>query len=354
MLIWADLPSGSQGIYGGQKARMLDGIWAEVTDNASLGEDPDPNITGSVLHFGAAHARFVLPATTTTVGIATRIWLDNIPNSNGARPAFHQFRDVSNNVVLLVFVSPTGSIQVYRDADGVTGAATLIGQTAGPVMVAQSWRHVETKAFRSTTVGTVEVRVEGVTVLSLTNVNTGAADYAQVAIGNTYSLVSTGTIHDQKDVIFWNGSGSENNTFIGPCGVYWCPPDADVSSGWSRTSGSTDWQLVNESPPNDSGYIYAGNPPPSPSIMNVVDLPPEIVAIRGIISVVRSEKSDGGDGNEQNSLSPNGTDWDDGADNPISTAFSYYFDVSEVSPDTTAPWTPVEFSTLQLKLNRTV
>jgi hypothetical protein len=112
--------------------------------------------------------------------------------------------------------------------------------------------------------------------------------------------------------------------------------------------------LLNESPPNDTGYIYAGDPPPAASILNVEELPAEIVGVRGIISVGRSAKSDSGDGNLQMSLSPNGTDWDDGADNPVSTAFTYYYDVSEVSPDTTAAWTPVEVNALEFKLNRTV
>lgn len=354
-LVFADIPSADTGRYGTTKARMLDGIYAEYQGNFTLAEDPDPTITGNVMNFDNAMIRYVYPATNATMGIATRIWLNNIPTLNSYRPAIHQYRDGSNLVKLAIFVSPTGSLQVYRDIDPTSGAGTLIGATSGPVMVAQSWRHVESKVFWSTTVGTVEVRIEGRVVLDLTGVNTGSATYAQVGIGVVYSIVSTPQILSMKDVVFWNGDGSVNNDFIGPCGVYRLTPNADVSSGWSRTSGATDYGLVDEAPPDDADYIYAGESPiPAASIMSLTDLPPDIISIRGVISTARAEKSDGGDGDMQVSMSPNGTDWDAGADNAMSTAFSYYYDVSEISPDTAAAWTPVEVNAMEVKLNRTL
>jgi hypothetical protein len=332
---------------------MLDGIWSELTTNVSLGEDPDPNITGNVLTFGSGRARYVYPATNDTFGIAQRVWLTNIPDNNTNRPGIAQFRDVSNNVQVVVLVSPTGSLQVYRNTDPTSGAGTLIGETSGPVMVAQSWRHIEIWATRHASAGTVTIRIEGVEVLALENVNTGNATYAQVAVGTSFSLQTVSIVTYVKDVVFLNGAGSQNNTFIGPCGVYRLTPNGDVSSGWSRTSGSSDYELVNEAPPNDSGYIYAGDPPPAPSIMTLTNLPADIIAVRGLVPTYRVQKSDGGDGSIQTSVSPNGTDWDDGADNAPSTAFSYFYDVSEVSPDTTSPWTPTEVNSAEIKLNRT-
>ena len=354
-LIWADIPSGDTGLYGTTTSNMLAGVWAQLSGTVTLAEDPDPNITGNVLTFGSGHARYVYAGgVQTTAGIATRLWLNAIPATSATRPWIHQFRDVSNNLVLGIRVSTTGSLQVYRDVVYLTDVGTLIGETTGPVLTAQSWRHVETKVVHSTTVGTVTIKVEGVEVLALTGVNTGAAAYAQVAIGVVAGAITVSGALSMKDVVFWDGSGSENNDFLSTVGVYYLRPTADVSTGWSRTSGTTDWDLLNESPPNDAGYIYAGDPPPAASILNVEELPAEIVGVRGLISVGRSAKSDSGDGNLQMSLSPNGTDWDAGADNPVSTAFTYYYDVSEVSPDGAAPWTPVEVNALEFKLNRTV
>lgn len=351
---WADFPSGDTGLYGTTTSLMLSGIWAETSSGTSIIEDPDPNTTGNVLLCSGSRCRYVLPSAQNTVGIAARVWLPSIPSTNATRPAIFQWRDGSNNVSLAVLVSPTGSLQVIRDVNFTGGTSTQIGETAGPVMTASAWRHVEIKVLWSTTVGTVTIKVEGVEVLALTGVNTGAANYAQVAVGVSYSLVAVSFSTYFKDIVFWDGSGSVNNDFLSTVGVYYLRPTADVSTGWSRTSGSTDWELLNESPPNDSGYIYAGDPPPAPSILNVEELPADIVGVRAILPVARAAKSDSGDGNLQMSVSPNGTDWDAGADNAVSTAFTYYYDVSEVSPDTAAAWTPVEVNALEFELNRTV
>lgn len=350
----ADIPSGDTGRYGTTTAYMLDGIWAEVASSTTLAEDPDPNITGNVILCSEnGFIRYVLPSAQNTVGMGMRLWLNNIPASNAARPAIMQFRDNTNTISLAIVVSPTGALQVVRDVNNTSGAWTQIGATSGPVLTAQAWRHIEVKVLWSTTVGTVTIKVEGVQVLALTGVNTGAANYAQVAFGVKYSLLTVLQTLSTKDVTVWDGSGSQNNDFLGPCGVYRLTPNADTSSGWTRSTGSTDYGLVDEAPPNDADYIYAVTPPPAASIMRCTDLPADIVAVRGIISFSRAQKSDGGDGKLQVSMSPNNTNYTTGADNAISTAFSYYYDVSEVSPATAAAWTPTEVNALYVKLNRT-
>lgn len=359
-LMWADIPSGDTGLYGTTIGYMLDSIWAETYLLVQLTDDPDPNITGNVLYYltQGGHSRYVFKdGAVATAGMGTRLWLSQIPVNNAARPPIHQFRDAGNTMRIGIYVTPTGAIQAYKDVDpliGPSGSGTLLGETSGPVLTAQSWRHVETKVLISATVGTVQVRVEGVVVLNLSSQNTGTNNIAQVAIGNRQGALAVDCPLYMKDVTFWNGSGSENNDFLGPCGVYRLPMNADVSSGWSRTSGSTDYGLVDEAPPNDADYIYAGDPPPAASIMNPSNLPSDIVSVRGVISVARAQKSDGGDGSMQVSMSPNGTNWDLGADNAISTAFAYYYDVSEVSPATVAAWTPVEVNAMQVRLNRTL
>lgn len=348
---WADIPSGDTGIYGTTTAYMTNGIWAERT-NVTLVDDPDPNITGNVLSIGNGRARFVLSATQTVVGLASRIWLPGLPSAE--LPAIFQWRDVNNTVVLAVLVTTTGALRVVRDVNNANGAYTIVGETTGPVVTANAWRHIEVWATHSTTVGEVVIHVEGREVLNLTGVNTGANAYAQVVYGSNYSLITVGYTPYFKDIVIADGNGSENNTFLGTVGVYRQMPNNDVSNGWSLSSGLLAYELVDEAPPDDAGYIYAGESPiPAPAIMNLEMLPPDIVSIRAILPFARVQKSDGGDGSFEMSLSPNGTDWDVGSDWAASTAFTYYWDVSELSPDTTSPWTPGEFATIEYRIDRT-
>lgn len=347
MLLHADFPSGSEGVYGSNVAFMSDGGGYATQEVAVLAEDPDPNVTGRVAQFSQNNTlRWVLPAAVAGVGVGVRIWLPKIFPSTVVRVAV--FYNSAADQHVYVGVDINGYIRAYN------GNGTLLGITTAPAVVTNAWQHIETKCTISDTVGTVEVRVDGVVKLDLENVDTkNGADTLIYSAGIRFSGVADSDEWYAKDLVIWDTSGTENNDFLGTVGVYWSPVASDVSSGWTRSSGATDYGLLNESPPVDAGYISAGDPPPAASIMGVTALPADIVAIRGIISVVRAAKSDSGDGFLQVSLSPNGVDQDAGADRPMTTAFTYWRDVSELSPDSGAAWTPSEFATLEMKLDRT-
>jgi hypothetical protein len=356
-LIWCDIPDRSVGIYGANHTLLTQGLYAQST--VTLVDDPDPNIgaAGKVANFFSGSEddevlRFILPGTRTTVGMGGRLFLANIPTETDREPPFHQYRNASNGNLVTIVVSTTGSIQVMRG----TSSGTLIAESAQDVIPAQSWRHIESEVFFSATDGTVKVWVEGQLVIDEDTLNTSAAGLpcAQVAWGNEEDNVGGETNVYMKDIFLRDDQGTVNNSQIGPCTVYYRPPSSDISSGWTPSSGTSDYELLDESPPDDAGYISADDSPPAPSIMGMDDLPADVVAIRGIISVARALKTDSGDGNLQVSLSPNGVDWDTGADNAVSTTESYYHDVSELSPATGVAWTPTEFNAARIRLDRTV
>jgi hypothetical protein len=158
-----------------------------------------------------------------------------------------------------------------------------------------------------------------------------------------------------KDFVMWDGLGDVANDFIGPCGVYYLPPTSDVSSGWSRTGGASDFGILDNVPPNDASYISAEEDPeiPAPCIVTCAPLPDDIVAVRAVLPIIRARKSDGGEGKLQMSLVSEG-DEDLGADRAISTAFTYWWDVSHYDPSTLAPWAPGAVDNVQFKINRTL
>jgi len=103
---------------------------------------------------------------------------------------------------------------------------------------------------------------------------------------------------------------------------------------------------------NDVSLITAITPPPAAYVCELSNLPPDITSVRGLMSIVRAMKSDGGDGTLQVSLISAG-DVDLGADRAITVAQTYYTDISELSPDTGNPWTPLEVDSAQMQINRT-
>jgi hypothetical protein len=67
----------------------------------------------------------------------------------------------------------------------------------------------------------------------------------------------------------------------------------------------------------------------------------------------RSRKTDGGDGNMQlGVISAAATGL--GSNRPITTAYTYWYDIFDADPNGAAAWTRISFNAINLQLNRTV
>lgn len=349
----------SYGTDGGRVARMLDGPYAELAW-VDLIADPDPSAGGQyclqVQTNSSSIFRKALASAQTTVGIAARYWFTSLPSDTSQVPCIAEFSDINNILHIWVRVNPSGYLEVLRRDNGPVD--TLIGQTAAPVVIANAWRHYETKCVIDAVNGSVVIRQEGVTVLNLTGVRTAnnqpgvAASISNVRFQNG-RLVSAGPNMNVKDFIVWDGSGATNNNFYGSCKVYKIVPDADVSLGWTPSSGVTGWNLINETTPSDdTGYIEAPFPLPAASTFTLTDLPANTTSVKSVTVFHRSRKTDGGDCQVQDSLI-SGANTGNGADRTISTAYTYWWDTFDLDPGG-GNWSKNLVNALKLKLNRTV
>lgn len=341
--------------YGTTSSLLLDGIYSQITTSVTppsvLTEDPDPNVSGVVFKSGFnAFLRYALPGgLTASGGAGFRLWFADLPDGPSGSQIL-TFLDAANSPQVTLVIDSAGYVKAYRGS----GAGTLLGTSSTPVVTANAWNHVEAKLLVSDTVGTVEVRVNGVTKLTLTSQDTMAtlnANYAQIRLGG---LTESDNFY-VKDLVVWNVAGSANNDFLGTVQILRLPVDADISLNWTPSSGTTGFNLLDNSPPVDgTDYITAPYPAiPAAAVFSFADLPSEVTSVKGLISLVRARKTDGGDGKLQVSLISNG-DTDLGADRPITSAFTYWYDVSELSPDTGVAWTPEEVNDAELQIDRTL
>lgn len=337
--------------YGiGGQARMLDGVFAYIGNFSSvtLVEDPDPIVTGPVLRIGSgsgqsSDTRFVLSTTQTTVGMAHRIWLEALPNNTGMTPRTMQFRDASNGTIVYTVVTTTGAIELRA------GNGTLLGSTTGPVVTANAWWHLEGRftGFGGSA-GVFELRVEGVTVMNVSAITTSlpCAQVCSSAEGFATTYI--------KDYVVYDGSGGNNTGFLGSVVVAPLTPMSDVLTGWTPSTGTLHYALVDNSPPLDSTeYVTAPFPVPTPDQYGLTNLPDDVTSIRAIMTMVRARKTDGGDGNLQVSM-VSGASVGNGADRPITAAFTYWRDVFPTDPATGAAWLPGAVDAAQLRINRTL
>lgn len=350
--------------YGLDESNMTDGVYAEVDAGGTLWSLSTANprtgthaLRRDSLGSGEQMVRRVLGGAKTTVGQAAAVYFSALPGAND-RFVLYDFRDTANVHQVSVVIQSTGIIDVKRGTD----SGVSLGATASPAVVAEAYQHIETLVTFDHETGSVEVRVNGVTVLSITGADTVATlneECSQVALlcGRNFSSGAPGLDTDIDDYFVYDDSGSFNNTFIGDRRVLTLFPNADTAQeDWVPSTGSDSFAMVDEADPDDdSTYLSAaaGISPAPVTELELGDLPAGISAISAIQLVHRSRKTDAGDANMQLSAVSAASEAA-GTDRPITEAYTYYHDVIEADPDTSAPFTPSAVDALKLKIERTL
>lgn len=340
-------------MYGRDISYMTNGVYGQVDGNAghviNIVADPDGITAGSVLQMAPFNnnggiLRYIWPSPQTTMGQACRIWLNAIPSNINFSEHFFEFRNASNLPVIYGRHNTVGGINVYD------GTNTLLGQTTGPVITANAWWHHEIKV--NTTAGTCEIRVEGVPVLNLTGLTLTGGPLQQAAFFSTGDPMP---IIYWKDLVWWDGSGTRNTDFLGSVIVYSMSPSTDVSVPWGIVGNTSGHAILNNSPPLDTTQYLTADYPSIPGQMSygLTPLPSNVTTVRGLMTFVRAKKIDGGDGNLQNGLLSSGVQGN-GANRPITAAFTYWRDVFETDPHTSDTWTVSAANAADLTMNRTV
>lgn len=344
--------------YGTDTTNMTDGAWAEVPTTSFALSVTNPRTGTHSLLFNTAvsptsELRRVLGGAKTTVGLAAVIWLSELPSTNDTLRIFG-FNDTTNTAQITVMLQSTGIIDVQS---GSSGGATLATSTT-PVVTAEAYTHVEAFITFDGTAGAVEVRVNGVTVLSATAINTAptALDECSQIVITPKKGIGIPAEYFVDDVFCYDDTGSHNNTFLGDRKVLTLFPSADTAQAdWSWNAGPSAVQAIDEADPDDdTTYIFAnpGGSPAPVSEFDIDNLPAGVSAVSAVVLVNRMRKTDAGTANVQPSIVSASSETA-GADRVLTEAYTYYHEVIEVDPDTAAPFIPAAVDAAKIKLERT-
>jgi hypothetical protein len=246
------------------------------------------------------------------------------------------FRDAGSaqcDVRLLV----TGAMQATRNG-------TVLGTSAAGVVQSGSvWQYIEVKATISDAAGAIEVKVNGVSVLALTSVdtkNTANATTDQIGFQGTGNQS-----FDFADLYILNTSGSVNNDFWGDTAV-----DAKTVSGagnstqWTPSAGSN-YQNVDDATPNgDTDYNSSGT-------ASQVDLY-ALTDLSGTGTARAAQwngyvrKDDAGSRSVAPMLRSESTDAQ-GSTQSVSDSYTYLFQVYDVDPADAGSWTFTKINALE-------
>src|SRR5690606_9067157 len=98
-------------------------------------------------------------------------------------PVFFQWRNNANSPIFTVLPDTTGRLVAKEGSS----SGSTVGQTTNPVITAGGWYHIE--AMIDTTEKTCEIRVEGLTVLELSELTLASSVY-QIYTGTVTNVTS--------------------------------------------------------------------------------------------------------------------------------------------------------------------
>ncbi len=225
------------------------------------------------------------------------------------------------------------------------GTSTTLGTTSGANLAVGNWYFIELQITDAES-GSVEVRVDGVTVLELTDVDTRAAN----GVGyNTCELGARRTYVDDWYIL--NGAGSTCNDFLGDVQVrsIWPTSDGDAT-GWTPSTGSDHYALVDDNPcSEDTDYNSASDT--ASDLFNYSDASDlgDILAIQ--INSCMKEINPAATPTMKNLAKISGTVYE--ASTPaITSAYDMLYSILEVSPATMVAWTVSELNGAQFGVKR--
>lgn len=335
-------------------ARMLDGIYNEVNSSCNF-VGIAGRVGGGIEYLAQSWIRRNIGgASSPTFGFACAILAPQIP-SGGNAMVFLSGRNNANASQFTINVSTTGQILLRTGAEG----GTIVAQSATGVVPAGEFFHFEVLVTVANA-GSCEVRINGVTVLDVTGVDTmGQAtnETTQILQGNTGSG-GTGSNFIADDLVLWDTTGTINNDFHGDQKIYTQLPDADkVLQDWAPNSGLTGYTQIDDATPDDATTYIEATVVNDVSEFTFQDLPAEVQSVSGIHIYSRVLKTDAGTGSFKQSIAHDiGSPLNitDGSDHAVTTAFSWYDDVFETDPSTGVQFTPAGLNASHIRLTRTL
>ena len=237
------------------------------------------------------------------------------------------------NTQITVQVHTDGKLKVYRGSE----LGTLLGTTSTG-LTASTWVYIEIKVKIHSSTGTVDIKFDGSSVLSLSSQNTSQT-------GNAYcqSLVvygsNNGADHSTFDDLYiLDTTGSVNTDFLGPQRVVLLKPSGDVGTNQFMTSsGSNHYDRVNENP-HDSDSTYLEDSTTGHLELFDYDDINGISSVSALQINTVAKLTDANQFSVKNSIKSGGTTSDDTAQ-AVGTDYQTKARCVETDPNTSAAWT---------------
>lgn len=254
----------------------------------------------------------------------------------GDTTEFITFAEQSSSIshVCLRWNPVNNHLEVMRNSHS---SPTILGYYPWTPSLYPTWYFIEMKATCDDTTGSVEVRIDGATVINLTGVDTkngGAGVFNRLVLGNAeFSSDDNNAVIDDLYLLD-NSGGSPTNDFLGDCRVEVILPNGNGNSSQfvGSDSDSTDnYLLVDDASPDDDTTYVESATVGNKDTYAYNDLVVTTGTVYGVQILPYARKSDAGTRKFCTVTRLSGTEVDS-ADQTLSTTYNYFPVVQEAKP----------------------
>ncbi len=254
-------------------------------------------------------------------------------------------RNSSESKVLEFFDGATLGVNLRQQTTGewsVYRGSTHLATSAGNATDLGGWAYVELRVKVDNSIGEYELRVNGLTVLSATGVDTqGGAN----AWTDRFHLTVSGanaSPFDFDDFYLLDETGAANNTFKGSVKVQTLFPTSDVSASNTPSTGVNNFAMVDDNPSDDdSTYVEGGA---TAADVYGYGEPTNLSVVHGLMTNTVCRETDATPFNIAPKVNT-------GTGTPTAIGSSTYVhrgEIFETNPDTGLAWTPAEIAAAEI------
>lgn len=285
----------------------------------------------------------LLPSPKSFLGLGFRAMF-NIFNSGYG----FTIRASNDDVLITARIQTNGQ---WNFVKGTFESGTFIGSTGEPKFTTNTFYHIEINILFDSYIGELEVRINGVQVLHVTDIDLGNIP-ASAFTFQTFSdqIVNANMYID--DVIWYDDNGDHNNTFIGPAAVYTVFATGEgTEQDWSVT-GASAHAAVGEVPPNDDTSYVSSDSVGDKLDFTMPTLGVEIDNIVGVVIPALARTVGAGVGSLGVSMISDDTPLSPGA-KTLEPSYAYKPFVFDFDPATELAWSKSSFEAAIVRIEKT-
>jgi hypothetical protein len=254
------------------------------------------------------------------------------------------FNSISGPECTITLATNTGIFYVYK------GYNNLLGQSSSQINFSNGiWHYIDIHYKISSSVGIVEIWVDGTQNLNLTGVDTtqySNTSFSSLAIGVNYGYQYSGYMY-VCELYILNTSGSYNNTKLGDSRIHVLLPNSDAGpNNGTPSTGNVHYTMVNEPLWSSSNSITLANTIGQEELFGVTSLPTSPPNVYGVQLLAIAEKTDAGNVQVETVLVNNGNICN-GSNVQLLTSYSHIYGIYETDPNTGNAWTSSGVNTLK-------